>query len=320
MKLNLRIFITLISLVGSTYPTSAHQLTLKHIKDENWSLKSSFIQELATAFNADIFVETGTYEGGTTTNALPFFKEIYTIELAPLLHAKAVQRFQNNKKVHVHLGDSAHIFSKILPTLKGKILFWLDGHYSEGYTALGKSNTPILDELKAIKESNIKDAIILVDDIRCFKPFDYEPNHESLKGYPTINELKNAVLDINSEYEFIIFGDTAIAFLSTEHVAPSPLLKACTLSRLYNNEESQFNNILQAEKTIAHAQGEEREALKRLYFAFAPNDRFYLTTHYRLWYGLLLAQENQLVQAKNEFATIAHVAKLDKRIILYSQQ
>ena len=52
--------------------------------------------------------------------------------------------------VTIFQGDSATVLPKLLATIQEPCLFWLDGHYSGGITALGKSITPILDELQTI--------------------------------------------------------------------------------------------------------------------------------------------------------------------------
>ncbi|MCX5921929.1 MAG: FkbM family methyltransferase [Candidatus Dependentiae bacterium] len=296
---------------------SKNTLYLMNPKDINWSLKPDFLQKLINCFNVDVFIESGTYAGGTTSNALPYFKEIHTIELAPALYANAVKKFENTPNAHVYEGDSSDVLQKILPTIQGKILFWLDGHFSEGVTAKGKTNTPILDELKAIKNSNIKNAIILIDDIRCFKPFGYTPHKDSLKDYPSIKDLYKAVLDINNDYNFVIFGDIAIAHSKQESVISSPIIQACTISRLYENDTDSLQQVLEAEAIIAHACGEEEKALHDLFYAQLAFDSYNLITHYRLWHSLLLKDSQH---AEQELMKIFELFPHDKRIQCHIQK
>ena len=61
-------------------------------------------------------------------------------------------------------------------------MFWLDGHYSGKGTAKGKKETPILEELKTIFDTNDLRYVILIDDARHFgsekrlpKPKRYRP-------------------------------------------------------------------------------------------------------------------------------------------------
>src|SRR3990172_7062591 len=123
-----------------------YTLTFKNVKASSSSLATSFLQELATIFKLDTFIETGTFYGDTTDAAAKIFKHIHTIELSSQLYEKACKRFKNNPTISVHLGDSAEQLKKILPTISGSILFWLDSHYCKGGTK-AESNTPILHEL-----------------------------------------------------------------------------------------------------------------------------------------------------------------------------
>ena len=77
-------------------------------------------------------------------------------------------------------------------------LFWLDGHYSEGITAKGQLNTPILAELNHILNHSIKDHVILIDDARCFNGLD---------DYPTIDELKKIIVDKKPALQFSVADD-----------------------------------------------------------------------------------------------------------------
>jgi hypothetical protein len=83
-------------------------------------------------------------------------------------------------------GLSEDIFPELLPKLKGKINFWLDGHYSGGLTHKGPKDCPLKEELLAI-ESNISNydyVIILIDDVRCFNP-----SIKEFADYPHLNYL-----------------------------------------------------------------------------------------------------------------------------------
>lgn len=254
-------------------------ITLRSVKDGLGSMSPDFIKFIQKIFNTNILVETGTCAGGTVRNAAPYFDSIHTIELAPLYYEEAQKKFKQYSTIHCYLGDSAKVLPVILPTIKGKILFWLDGHYSGGPSAKGESNTPILKELLAIKESGIKDAVILVDDMRIFSYHNIPNLDETQSGYPTVQELFRAIKDINPDYVTVIYGDTALAFLSTEGIDVSPVIKACTLYKLgFEN----FNNtqINEANNAIARATDEERIAIYNLCYVF-PNDLFF-----QRWYSL----------------------------------
>ena len=198
----------------STYETQSISeekvMHLEPIKSENDSLTLDFLEKISKLFHADVFVETGTLAGGTAAEASKTFREVHTIELSKELFLKATERFQNNSNVNVYHGDSAVVLKNILPSIQGKIVFWLDSHYSGGETARGSENTPIMQEIEAIRRQNIRDSVILIDDIRCFYR---DPNPASIHyGYPTVRELSSAILAIDPEYCIEVIGDALISY------------------------------------------------------------------------------------------------------------
>ena len=130
-------------------------------------LEDDYLNMLCTACDASKFIETGTYHGDTTEKAAEYW-DVDTIELSKELAEKAKKRFKKNKKVQVYQGDSAKILPKILKSLTAKTIIFLDAHFSMHDTAKGAENTPIMTELEHIKQNNITDAIIIIDDIRMF--------------------------------------------------------------------------------------------------------------------------------------------------------
>lgn len=270
-------------------------LTLEYIKTPDWSLSESFLQELATLFKATVFIESGTFFGTSAGRAAHVFKEVHTMELSPSLYQEAGQRLNAYHNVHVYCGDSSKILPEILKNITGKIIFWLDGHYSEGSTAKGSKNTPVMEELEAIKNSGITDAVILIDDMRCFQDVDNRPENQSLKGYPSVAELEKAIFEINKNYQFCIFGDTALAYPTSDNVIVSPVIQACTISRLSDKKPTPHQLLVQAESLIAQATGEEKAAIKTLCYLFAPFiQRNGIGGHYCLWHSLILAQEGDI--------------------------
>ncbi|HEB41455.1 MAG TPA: hypothetical protein ENI08_00355 [Candidatus Dependentiae bacterium] len=243
----------------------------------NGAVKKEFFQKMVTFFNPTIFIETGTYLGNTTLNAIEFFKEIHTIELSMPLYQKASERFKNVENITTYHGDSSEVLKQVLPKMHGKILFWLDAHCSGGIT-VGDKN-PLIDEIRAIKMNKIKNAIILIDDIR---------------GW-VMNKIRDAIFTINPEYIFCIFGDIAMAFPPEDSVALSPVLKAFTISRFYGSENSNVSleMVLEAEKVISKANACEKDAINEIPF---PESGYY-----NLWKGLILLNERQFEKAINKF-------------------
>lgn len=259
-------------------------------------LKLEFIQQLHSYFNGDAFVESGTYLGDTSYTASLVFPNVYSIELSKTLYEKACSRFESQSNIHLYQGNSSDLLPEILRELKDKkVVFFLDGHFSKRMTAKGETNTPILMELEAIKQSGITNSVIIVDDIRLFQNSVYSQNDSAIEGYPSLNTVLSLLKDINSEYEFIIIGDTAIAYPSDDSIQVSEVVQSCTKSRLYYESSSdELNQILSYEHVIASATGAELECIHNLYTFFSEGElRYGIRSFSSLWYGLTLLKDNK---------------------------
>jgi hypothetical protein len=142
-------------------------------------------------YNPLIFIETGTFMGDTIQSLLNEFKFLYSIELSEGLAHRAQERFKQHHSVKIINGSSDIELKGILKELTEPALFWLDGHYSGEFmyndefvkTAKGTLNTPVINELELILNSDLVH-IILIDDARMFN---------GTEDYPTIRTLKNMV-------------------------------------------------------------------------------------------------------------------------------
>jgi hypothetical protein len=147
---------------------------------------------------ANIFVETGTHVGSTVRLAIQAgFKQIYTIELAKHFYQKAVKDFAPYKHVHPIFGDSAVEIPKLLKRINKPCVFWLDGHWSEGDTALGPVPVPLYFEIDQIAKHHIKTHTILVDDTRLMG--------NEWKDI-SLEKVKKKLLKVNKDYN-LIFED-----------------------------------------------------------------------------------------------------------------
>jgi FkbM family methyltransferase len=277
-------------------------LHFQNIKSEHGSLRTEFLREISDVFGLDTFIETGTYLGDTSHAASKIFQSVHTIELSAELSQKAMERFKNNTHIHVYNGDSGKIFPELLRRIKGKPLFWLDGHYSEGVTAKGDENTPIIKEIMAIKDAQITDAVILIDDLRFFDTvWDIIPEHSSARGYPSIVSLCGAIREIDSAYQFAVVGDVFMAYPASAVFDVTPVVAACTASRLYDGTNFTLEQVLKAEAVIGSAQAAELFALQNLFGACSSVESHGLAKHYRLWHALILAFHQDYMKACKEF-------------------
>ncbi len=125
------------------------------------------------------------------------FTQIYSVELAKVLWEKAVGRFKNDTHITLLQGDSAVVLHDLVPKLDQPAVFWLDGHYCGGATALSKVECPIYEEIKAVLKNN-NGHVILIDDARLFV---------GKRDYPAIPELTNFVKRISNDYSVTILDD-----------------------------------------------------------------------------------------------------------------
>ena len=171
----------------------------------------------------EVFVETGTYWGGTIAKLLHRFRVLHTIELDKKLYKQASERFENEKKVVCHCGDSAEVLEKILPEINEAIVLFLDAHYAGGNTAYGEDETPLLRELTVISKRKYSD-IIIIDDVRMLgKTGVSEPN----SSYPwemkydwrevTEEKLKKTLGGIKT-YVWQRFGDRIVVLINQEYI------------------------------------------------------------------------------------------------------
>lgn len=143
-------------------------------------VKQKTVEEYRNKYGPDILVETGTYLGEMVEAQRENFKKIYSIELSERLFTKAKKRFKAFSHITILQGDSGIVLNKLVPSIDQPAIFWLDGHYSGGITALGEKECPVPEELNAILESKF-DHVILIDDARLFN---------GTNDYPTIEEIK----------------------------------------------------------------------------------------------------------------------------------
>lgn len=255
------------------------------------SLNKSFLQCIQQIFDVNIFIETGTYIGDSTEIASEIYESVHTIELSYQLYEKACQRFNNSPSVFLYYGDSGIILTKLLSSLETKAALWLDGHWSAGNTARGETNTPILNEISALKSSSVANNLIIIDDIRLFQKSFKELEDQTLVGYPDLNEVIELLLRVNPKYSCWVYGDTLLAFVDTD-VEVAPIIQAMTISRLNMATDQALHD---AEQIIIEASYTESVYLKELCQDFSNDGGYGLNRYYHFWYGLTMLKRNKSI-------------------------
>jgi hypothetical protein len=160
-------------------------------------LKQQVIKDLGQQYDLKTLVETGTYLGHMVDAQKRNFSKIISIELSPDLARQAQEKFSKDAHIEILEGDSGQVIKEIVPQLTAPALFWLDGHFSEGITAKGDKDTPVMEELDTIIESKLNH-IIIIDDARHF-------NGE--KGYPSIQDLRAQLKKSPNSYRLEVKDD-----------------------------------------------------------------------------------------------------------------
>ena len=291
MKSNL--YNMLVSIIAISCYTLSGTFNFVSNKTETGHLDFQFIQQLVAEFKPDIFLETGTYDAMTAKIAAQFFKHVHTVELSEELYEAAVNVLTALPNVSMYCDSSPAMIKKIVPSLNGHILFWLDAHYSGGATARSNNDvsdpdgyTAIRKELKAIKESNVQNCTILIDDIRGFGSIINGAEYLGCWAYPSIQEVCRLGKEINPNFAFALVGDVLLMYDATQFSPSfSSVVQACTASRLYDGTNLKDEQLLEYEKVIMHAQGAERAFITSLYNCMTDwKDALFI---HDLWYGLI---------------------------------
>jgi hypothetical protein len=163
------------------------------------TVKRQTVATYGAAFHLRTLIETGTYMGGTMHELRDDFKQLYSIELSPILTARARRRFSKLPHIHILQGDSGEVLPTLMSGITEPCLFWLDGHYSAGWvSARADIETPIIQELNTIFDHPVKDHVILIDDARLF---------DGTHDYPTLEQMRQFFADRRPQYHFSVVND-----------------------------------------------------------------------------------------------------------------
>jgi hypothetical protein len=162
------------------------------------AVKQMINKYYAAKFKPHVFIETGTYMGEMIDAVLDHFPKIISIEFDPKLAQRAKNKFSSMSQVTILQGDSGKILPELLKGIKEPCLFWLDAHFSGGITAQADSETPIIQEIKAIADHPCSDHVILIDDAREFT---------GNKNYPTLEELRQVIQQRRKEWRMVVDAD-----------------------------------------------------------------------------------------------------------------
>jgi hypothetical protein len=169
---------------------------------DNHIYKKRRVYDVALKNGCTAFIETGTFFGQMVNYAKSRFDKVISIEIyEPLYYLNKIQ-FDKYSNVEIIHGGSEDSLDRAIKNTDGRILFWLDGHYSGEGTGLGENITPIFSELNAISFAKRNDHCILIDDARLFS---------GLQGYPELDAVIVAIKKINPDYFIRLDHDCILA-------------------------------------------------------------------------------------------------------------
>lgn len=234
-------------------------------------LKEEFLTYIKSFFNIETFIQTNFHDEKVTEKATHLFDCVLSIELGENLYDEACKRFKNCPKVRLFHGESGDILGDVISCANGRILFWLDGHYSGSESGLEVDYCPLMRELSCIEKSGVLDAVIMIDDVRIFQ------NSAQCRHYryPQLQEVIDKITQINPEYRSYLYADMLIAF-TDKNIEPSTIIQCCTHQRL--NDSPKVMPIFLGNKRDISPQA--RDCLLTLHRIFGAEEYVFGSPYY----------------------------------------
>jgi hypothetical protein len=152
----------------------------------NFGIDPKAVKAIKNRYGLMTFVEGGTFLGGTAKQMSTLFDSVITIEMTPEIHQKAKASLEPFANVNAILGDTRSVLHSIISS-NDNILFWLDSHWSGGITYGSDDECPLMDELRIIFSSSLRNYVIMIDDARLF--LSPPPKPHNLGKWPGIADI-----------------------------------------------------------------------------------------------------------------------------------
>lgn len=169
----------------------------------NFGVPEKETEFLKKNLGLDVFVEGGTYRGGTAKKMSEFFKKVYTIEKSDVMYDIAKENLKDISNVTMLKGDTREHLTQILDS-NDNIIFWLDAHWSGGDTYGEEDECPLVEELDIIFKYP-KNYVILIDDARLFLA--PPPHPHKFQNWQSLVDIAKSLPDSWEmvEYEDVIY-------------------------------------------------------------------------------------------------------------------
>ena len=202
----------------------------------NFGVPEEEIEFLKHIMKLDVFVEGGTYKGGTAKSMGEKFRKIFTIEKSDIMFEIAKENLKDTNNITLLKGDTREHLDSIIGNNEN-ILFWLDAHWSGGDTYGEEDECPLIEELNIIFKYN-KNYVILIDDARLFlAPPPYPHN---FNNWQSLTDIMKA---IPKSWELIEFEDVIYLFPKEINNEFKSFLQNIVTKQQQNNKNSLLQRI-----------------------------------------------------------------------------
>lgn len=157
------------------------------------------------------FVETGTYQGDSLRVAADIFADCRSIELSNDLHEDARRKFAAQANIKLYQGSSPGMLNALCEEMAERpVVFWLDAHWCVGENTAGQdSQSPLLDELRAIKKLHAQ-SVILIDDARLYLCPPPEPHRAP--DWPDFDDIVILLKSLGHGHRLMILNDVIVLY------------------------------------------------------------------------------------------------------------
>jgi hypothetical protein len=197
----------------------------------NFGAPDREIHFIKSAMNLDVFVEGGTFKGGTAQKLSNLFSSVFTIEKSDIMFDVAKKNIGHIKNINMLKGDTRKHLDEILST-NDNILFWLDAHWSGGDTYGEEDECPLIEELQIIFRHS-KNHVILIDDARLFLAPPPLPHKH--RNWPSLKEIINTV---PGDRQITVFDDVIYIYKDSDSCALTDFLQREVTERWRNNKNN----------------------------------------------------------------------------------
>jgi hypothetical protein len=177
----------------------------------SFSIDKKMLQFFRQHLPITTFVETGTYQGVSLNVAAEIFSECHSIELSQSLYDDAKRRFAGRTNILLYQGESAVTLNVACEQFAERpVVFWLDAHWCVGENTAGQdSQSPLRDELRAIKSLHAQ-SVVLIDDARLYLCPPPQPHR--FTDWPDFHDIVILLQHLSQHHRLMILNDVIMFY------------------------------------------------------------------------------------------------------------